>query len=74
MSTLVPNFRPEIKIFLQDFGGGLVVLAEKLSKAHLEKAASGTCGHLARNYAFLRTFLVEYPVLLSEDGGRRVDD
>ena len=42
-----------------------------------EKAASGAsggCGHLARNHAILRTFLVEYHVLLSEEGGRRVDD
>ena len=61
MSTLVPNFRPEIKIFLQDFGGGLVVLAEKLSKAHLEKAASGTCGHFVGNYAILRIFYSDIP-------------
>ena len=43
----------------------------------LEKAASGAsidCRQFVRNHAFLRTFLVKYPVLLSEDGGRRVDD
>ena len=43
----------------------------------LEKAASsasGACGHFVGNPAILRTFLVKYPVLFSEDGGRRIDD
>ena len=45
--------------------------------ADLEKAASGAssaCGHFVRNHAILRTFWVKYPVLLSEDGGKRVDN
>ena len=38
----------------------------------LEKVASGVsgaCGHFVKNHAILRTFLVSYPVLLTEDGG-----
>ena len=45
--------------------------------ADLEKAssgASGTFGHFVGNHAILRTFWVTYPVLLTEDGGRRVED
>ena len=45
--------------------------------ADLEKAssgASGACGQFVRNHAILRTFWVTYPVLLTEDGGRRVED
>ena len=43
----------------------------------LEKAASGAsgaCGHFVGNPAILRTFSVKYPALLTEDGGRRVED
>ena len=43
----------------------------------LEKAASGAsgaCRHFVQNHAILRTFLVKYPVLLTEDGGRTVED
>ena len=36
----------------------------------LEKAASSTCGHFFGHHDILRTFLV----LLTEDGGRRVED
>ena len=44
---------------------------------HMSEAASGAsgaCGHFVGNHAILSTFLVKYPVLLSEDGGRRVDN
>ena len=41
--------------------------------ADLEKAASGACGHFVGNHAILRTFWIKYPVLLLEDGGRRVE-
>ena len=47
------------------------------SDTDLEKAASGAsgaCGHFDRNHAILRTFWVKCPVLLSEDGGKRVDN
>ena len=43
----------------------------------LEKAASGAssiCGHFVQNPANLRTFGVKNPLLLTEDGGRRVND
>ena len=46
----------------------------------LEKAGSvgssgsGACGHLVRNHAILRTFWIKYPVLYTEEGGRRVED
>ena len=43
----------------------------------LEKAASGAsgaCGHFVRDHAILRTFFVSYPVILSKDGEKRVDD
>ena len=42
-----------------------------VSKADLEKAASGSsgaCGHFVGNHAILRTFWVRYPVLFTEDG------
>ena len=48
-----------------------------VSKADLEKAASGSsgaCGHFVGNHAILRTFWVKTHVLLTEDGGRRVED
>ena len=32
--------------------------------------ASGACGYFVRNPAILRTFLVQYLILLTEDGGR----
>ena len=35
----------------------------------LEKAASGACGHFVRNHAIFRTFLVQYPVVFTEEGG-----
>ena len=47
------------------------------STPDLEKAASGAsgaCGLFVWNHAILRTFWVKYPVLLIEDGGRRIDD
>ena len=47
------------------------------TNSDLEKAAcgaSGAWGHFVGNHAILRTFLVKYPVLLTEDGGRRVED
>ena len=37
--------------------------------ADLEKAASGACGHFVGYHAILRAFLVQYPLLLTEDGG-----
>ena len=43
----------------------------------MEKAASGAsgaCGHFVGNHAILRSFLDKYPVLLAEDGGRRVEN
>ena len=43
----------------------------------LEKVASGAsgaCEHFVGNHAILRTFWVKYPVLLTEDGGRRDKD
>ena len=46
-------------------------------KTELEKAvsrASNACEHFVRNIAILSTFWVKYPVLLTEDGGRRVED
>ena len=46
-------------------------------KSDLEKVASGAsgaCGYFVGNHAILRTFWVKYPVLLTEDGGRRVED
>ena len=36
--------------------------------------ANGACGHFVENHAILTKFWVKYPVLLSEDGGWRVDD
>ena len=45
-----------------------------LLEADLEKAASGACGHFVGNHTILRTFLIKYPVVLSENGGRRFDD
>ena len=45
-----------------------------MSSSDLEKAASGACGHFVGNQAILRTFWVKYCVVLSEDGGRRVDN
>ena len=47
------------------------------SKAEMEKAGSGgsgACRHFVGNLVILRTFCVKYPVLLTEDGGRRVED
>ena len=52
-------------------------LALNIAQTDLGKAASGessACGHFVGNHAILRTFLVKYPVLLTEDGGRRVGD
>ena len=43
-------------------------------KTDLEKAASGACRHFVGNHATLRTFWVKYPIFLTEDGGRRVED
>ena len=46
-------------------------------KSDLEKAASGAsgaCGHFVENHAILRTFWVEYPVLLKEDVERGFDN
>ena len=46
-------------------------------QADLEKAASGAsgaCGHFVENPAILRTFWVENPAFLTEDGGRIVED
>ena len=48
-----------------------------LGLADLEKAASGasdTCGHFVGNQAILRIFWAKYPVLLTEDGGKRIED
>ena len=45
-----------------------------MARPDLEKAASGACGHFVENHAILRTFGVKYPVLLTEDGGRRFQD
>ena len=39
---------------------------------YLENAASGAFGHFVENHAIWRTLLVKYPVLLTEDGGKRV--
>ena len=50
---------------------------EFMLPADLEKAesgASGACGHFDGNHALLGTFWVKYPLLFSEDGGRRVED
>ena len=47
-----------------------------ISHPDLEKAASGAsgvCGHFVGNHTILRTFWVNFPVLLTEDGGRRVE-
>ena len=47
------------------------------SYSDLEKAAigaSGACGHFVRNHAILRTFIGKYPVLLTKDEGRRVEN
>ena len=40
--------------------------------SHMEKAASGACGHFVRNHAILRTLWAKYPVVFIEDGKRRV--
>ena len=57
---------------------GLLRIGEwVLSQTDLEKAASSAsnaCGHFVGNHSILRTFWVKYPVLLTEDGGRRVED
>ena len=51
-----------------------------LCLADLEKAASGAsgassaCRHFVKNLAILRTFWVKYPIHLSEDGERKVED
>ena len=45
-----------------------------IGSADLEKATSGACVYFVGNHAILRTFLVKYPVLLTEDEGRRVKD
>ena len=45
-------------------------LALNIAQTDLGKAASGessACGHFVGNHAILRTFLVKYPVLLTED-------
>ena len=45
--------------------------------ADLEKTtshASGACGHFVGNQTILRTFCIKYPILLAEDGGRRVEE
>ena len=39
-----------------------------------ENALRGAYGHLVQNSTILRTFWVKYPLLLTEDGGRRVED
>ena len=53
-------------------------LISKISPStDLEKAASGAsgaCGHFVGDHAILRTFCISYPVILSKDGERRVDD
>ena len=46
-------------------------------QSDLEKAASsasGACGHFVGNPVILRTFWVKFPVLLTEDGGRRAGE
>ena len=48
-----------------------------ISVTDLEKAAisaSGACGYFVGNHAILRTFCIKNPALLTEDGGRRVED
>ena len=43
---------------------------ERQHQADLEKAGSGgsgTCGQFVGNYGTLRTFLVQYPVVLTKD-------
>ena len=43
----------------------------------LEKATSGAigaCRHFVGNPVILRTFWVKFPVLLTEDGGRRAEE
>ena len=43
-------------------------------KTDMEKTARGTCGDFVGNHPILRTFWVKYPVLLTLDGARRVED
>ena len=48
-----------------------------LVQPDLEKAGSGgsdACVILSEIMQFLRTFWVKYPILMTEDGGRRVED
>ena len=43
----------------------------------LEKATSGSSGawgHFVGNHTILKAFWAKYPVLLTEDGKRRVED
>ena len=40
----------------------------------LEKAASSACRHFVRNHAILRKVKVKYPKLLTENGGRIVEN
>ena len=50
------------------------MICHSLDMEKVASGASGACRHFVGNHAILRTFWVKYCVLLSEDGGRRVDD
>ena len=43
-------------------------------KTDMEKTARGTCGDFVGNHPILRTFWAKYPVNLTEDGKRRVEN
>ena len=62
--VMVPN-----KIFYWE---QLVMVPTDLEKA--ASGASGACGHFVGDHAILRTFCISYPVILSKDGERRVED
>ena len=52
----------------------MFVVADLEKVASGASGASGACGHFVENHTILRTFLLRNPVILTEDGGRRVED